>query len=168
MHRSGCTIGPVAIDTGTGNQTINTELDPLDLAGYDQIRATLSVKKAVTDAVDTLDVYIQSLAQDGVTWNDRGHFGQITGADTPAAATPEVRFLNILARIPLEATEEAYESSGSVGGTRLAAGTVRNGPFPDKFYSGGKWKANWRVQVVVAGDANADADFEGSVWLEVS
>ena len=166
MWKSGCRIGPFSIDGGV--QTTNILFPLVDLAGYDQIRGTLSVSKALTEADDTLDVYIQSLAQDGVTWNDRAHFGQVTGADTPAAATPEVRFVNILARIPLEATEKAYESSGSVGGTRLAAGTVRNGPFPDKFYTGGLWTPNWRIQVVVVDPTGANADFEGSVWVEVS
>lgn len=166
MYKSGFVIGPVSIDGGV--QTTNTLLDELDLAGCSQIRGTLSVTKALTEGDDLLDVYIQSLAEDGITWNDRAHFGQITGGDSPTVTAPEVRFVNITARIAIEATEEAYESSGSLGGTRLPAGTVRNGPFPDKLYSGGLWVANWRIQVVVVDPTGANADFEGKVWLSFS
>ena len=165
---SGCVVGPFAIDTGAGGQTINTNFPVLDLAGYSQIRGTLSLTKALTEADDTLDVYLQSLAEDKITWNDRAHFGQITGADSPTATAPEVRFVNVQACVALEATEEAYEATGSLGGSRLPAGSVRNGPFPDKLYQGGLWIPNWRVQIVVVDPTGANADFEGSVWFSLS
>lgn len=161
------TIGPITFDTGAGGQTITTELPLLNLGRAETIALVLKVTKADTDANDTLDVYFDETF-DRVTWDNRGRFQQITGDMSPSATAPEVRKLVISSRIALDATEESYETSGSAGGSDLAAGTVRNGPFAPIFRNTAGIAASHRLRFVVADPTGSNADFEGSVTLSIT
>jgi hypothetical protein len=153
----------IPFDTGPGAETVNTELEKIDISGARKIRLDLTVDKSDTDAGDTYDVYFQE-ADDGGFWHDRGHFEQITGSMSPSSTAPEIRTLVISCDSTIDSTEESYEPSGSAGGSRLAAGTVRNGPFLGVRKDTTGRLARHRIQwVVVDGDSNGD--FEGNVTL---
>lgn len=154
----------VPFNTGTGTQTINEELSKLDLSNCVSILMEVILTKALTDAGDTLNVYLQSRGRARV-WNDRIAAAQLLGNMTVSESAPEVREYQLQQLGTLSDTEEAQEPSGSAGGSRLTAGTVRNGPFPGKYVdAAGAPGASWRVQFDVT-DADADADFEGRVVL---
>jgi len=157
-------VGPISFDTGAGSQTLNTEVGPLDLSYPDVLKWILKVTKAAEDAGDTLNVYIQSRGRDGV-WHDRVSFTQILGSASPAAATPEILEAVLQKMGSFSDDEEESEPSGSTGASRLTTGTVRNGPFPGKYYENGARASAWRVQAVIV-DADNDADFEFEVYCE--
>lgn len=154
----------VAFDTGVGSQTLNYELGQLNLGNADWMKATVKLTKADTDAGDTCDIYLQDRGPAGI-WNDRIHFTQLLGTLSPTSNAPEVLEATLQQAGTLSDDEEESEPSGSAGASRLTAGTVRNGPFPGQYYANGVRGASWRVQVVVV-DADNDADFEGSVFVE--
>ena len=153
-----------AFDTDDGGQTINQELDPLDLSRCDLIRVTVKLSKAITDTADTFDVYLQCRGPDG-KWEDRIHFSQLLGDLSPTVADPEILVATLQQFGTLGDDEEESEPSGSAGGSRLSAGSVRNGAFPGRYHDGTAPAASWRVQLVVV-DADADADFEGTIYVE--
>jgi len=153
----------VAFDTGPTSRTITTPLPPWDISGRLELQCILSVTKADTDAGDTLDVRVQFLLADGLTWNTVARFPAILGSDTPSATAPETRVLTV-SNIPLETTDVAYEPDGSAGGTVITADSVRNGPFPRKYRTSDGWQPSIRLQFAVT-DADADGDFEGQVLL---
>lgn len=155
-------VQTVTIDTGAGGQTLNYNLDQLDLSNADWMRLTLTLTKIDTDAGDTCDVYVQSRGKDG-NWMDRAHFPQVLGTGSPTEIWTQV----LQQGATLSSTEESMEPSGSSGGARLAAGEVLHGPFPGLYRDSTGWGPSWRVQVVVA-DSDNDGDFEGSVIFEVS
>ena len=77
---------------------------------------------------------------------------------------PETRIMNLQNRIELDTPEESYEATGSLGGTEIAAGSVRQGPFPSKYRTSDGWQSNWRVTATVV-DADSDGVWTGSLWL---
>lgn len=98
----------------------------------------LDVTVAATDAVDTLDVFVQTTI-DGTNWIDVAHFTQVVGN---GGAKRHVMKIN--ATEPQATFEVA---------TALAAGAVRN-------HTGVRWRARW---VIV--DADVDGSFTFSVTL---
>lgn len=90
----------------------------------------LVVSAAATEAADTLDVYVQSSADDGATWDDFIHFTQVLGN---GGAKKFKAFWNALMAPEAELAAPADAS--------MAAG-VKQGPVGDK----------WRVKWVVGGD----------------
>lgn len=149
------------LNTGAGTQSITQAFDKFDLSYARAIVGKLTLTKADTDAGDLLDVYFEERTNT-LTWNQRGRFEQVIGTASPTTSAPEERTIVISADVNLDTTEESYEDTGSLGGTSLSAGTVRNGPFMGKLYSGGAPVATHRVRIEVT-DANANADFEGTI-----
>jgi hypothetical protein len=149
------------LNTGVGTQTITETFDKFDLSRARAVIGKLTLTKADTDAGDLLDVYFEERTNT-LTWNQRARFEQVLGSGSPTATDPEERTIVVSADVNLDTTEESYEDTGSLGGTALSAGTVRNGPFAGKLYSSGAPVATHRMRVVVT-DADNDADFEGTV-----
>lgn len=151
--------------------TTNVNFDPLDLSDAAELQCELSVTATDTDAGDTLDVYIQSTI-DGVTWDDRVHFTQLIGTLSASAGTPEALRATLQQFGAFSDTEEMSEPSGSAGGSRLTAGTVKNGGFPRPLRRGTVTGAlpnqtqmpgaSWRVSYVMV-DADADGVFTGTL-----
>jgi hypothetical protein len=159
------------LDTGPGSQTILVNLD-VDMARGFAILGELLVTKSVTDAIDTLDVRLQSCnSADAANpvWNTRARFAQILGNMTTSASAPEIRDIALQKFGTLSDGEEAYEPSGSAGGSDLAAGSVLNGPFPGPRRTSAGRQPSWRLKIDVV-DADADADFEGAItlWLDTA
>lgn len=145
---------------GTTNQEFN--LDDLSHAG--QLLFILKVTAAATDATDTVDVRIQDRGPDGI-WTTRARFKAITGDLSPSTTAPEVLRLALEQSGPLSSAEEAYEPSGSAGGsspTVIGDGVVINGPFPPLYRTSAGRGASWRAQFVVA-ETNAAA-FTGTLY----
>jgi hypothetical protein len=154
------------INTGVGTQSITQTFDKFDLSYCDALLCKLYITKAAEDAGDTFDVYVEERTNE-VTWNQRGRFERITGDMSPSTTAPEERTLVISAKVNLDTAEESYEDTGSTGGTSLAAGTVRNGPFAGKLFSSSGPPfalATHRVRLEVT-DADNDGDFEGTVTI---
>lgn len=152
-------------DTGTGTKTITQDLDKFDLSLAKALICRLFVTKADTDAGDILDVYIEERSNI-VSWDPRGRFAQVLGDLSPSVSAPEELKLVISADVNLDTTEEAYEPSSPLGPALLLPGTVRNGPFAGKLYSGGLRVATHRVRLEVTEASTANADFEGNVTIE--
>lgn len=132
-------------DTLTSTST-QWNLDAIDLSHCDELTVTYKIVTTITSTSNTLDIYVQSRGRDGF-WDDRIHFTQI-------AATPNQ---NKAQKLVLQQfgtfsdTEEASVPSSSSGGTRLAAGTVKNGPFPRPYVDASAPATAWRVDFVMAG-----------------
>jgi len=97
----------------------------------------LTVSAAATEAGDTLDVYIQSSADGGTTWNDFIHFTQVLGNGGAK------KFLATWQ--PLAAAETELAAPGDAA---LAAGVVHN-------IQGSVWRVKW----VIADSGNANQSF---------
>lgn len=149
----------IVINTGAGSQTVNYNFDELDLSRADGLRFVLEVTGIATDVADTFDVYVQSRNLDG-SWNDRVAFAQLTGD----MANAEIRDAHLQQFGSLSDTEEMSEPSGSAGGSRLTAGTVKNGIFPGIYRDSTGPGPAWRCQVVVV-DADSDGDLEANLWV---
>lgn len=160
-------VGRVAIpfDTGVGTQNLNYEAGNLDISDADWLKATLNLTKADTDAGDTANIYVQARGPNGI-WNDIIAFTQVIGTLSPSSSAPEVLMANLMQAGTLSDDEEESEPSGSAGGSHITAGTVKNGPLPGMYHdSSGVRGASLRVRVEVT-DADNDADFEGTIYLE--
>jgi hypothetical protein len=153
-------------DTGTGNQTLTYELNEIDLSFATALLIEAKVTKADTDAADELHIRLQETT-DRVVWNTRARLTKFTGDQSPSVTAPEYQRATLNQFVDLASTEEAYEPSGSAGATDLAEGSVLNGPFPGIYRdaTARKRMPNWRFTVTVSGDANTNADFEGSLKL---
>ena len=88
---------------------------------------------------------VLQVTRNGVTWDDRAAFTAQSAAISSGRTYQE---LTLTSGPPLSGTEEVIVPSGSTGGSALAAGTVRNGPFPER------WPSNtistWRIVATVA------------------
>lgn len=142
------------------------EFDPIDLSHCDNLRITVKLTGNSTGTSPTLSIYLQSRSAFGL-WNDRAAFPQLVDADN----TDEARVLNLNKFGDLSDTEESYEPSGSTGGSRLTAGTVRNGPFPGVYRGnvlGGVGEnmpgPSWRFDFVIGGSASPTFPIE--IWVE--
>lgn len=157
-----------SVDIGVAGGTGNYTLDAIDLSWADEITMRVSFTKANTDAGDTCDVYLQSRGPDGI-WTDRIASHQLTGDMSPTTADPEVRDYVLQQFGTFSDAEEGAETSGSLGGSRLTAGTVRNGSFPGLFKTAGSpMTPGWRIQIVVVDAGTDNADFEGTVYLSTN
>lgn len=108
-----------------------------DMSRFESAVFLLIVSAAATDVGDTLDVYLQSSADGGTTWNDFVHFTQVLGnggAKTFVAGWQ--------GRVTAE-TELGAPADGA-----LAAGVLQ-GPVGDR----------WRVKWVIVDTAGANASF---------
>jgi hypothetical protein len=158
----------IAFDTGAaaGDLVQTTNLDPLDLSRCKCIDMFISLTTADAAADDLFDIVLDETF-DGVTWNERMHSAQFAGSLTATTTAPETYSMRCSAHVNLDTTEEAGEPSGSAGGTALAAGTVRNGPFAPKRHND---EAPWTLQPThrlryVTDDDDDDARFAGTVTL---
>lgn len=156
-------------DTPTGSVTTNVEFDPIDISWADQLYAELYVTTADTDATDTMNVYVQSRTENGV-WDDRIAFTQVNGT----TVTPKTYGATLQKFGTLADDEEESEVSSS-SGTRLTAGTVKNGPFPrplrrgqgiSTVYAGSNMVLPaWRVSFVGVEASTTNADFKGTLRI---
>ena len=163
MDNNSFLAAKIPIDGGSDATTV---LAALDLSRCQSLRGELTITKADTDAGDILDVKVQSLCRDGITWNTRMRFPEILGTLTASAADPTTYILNLVNRVPLETTEESYEATESAGaGAEIAKGSVKNGPFPAKIRSSLGLLPGWRVVVDVTDAGTTNADFEGTLFL---
>lgn len=96
---------------------------------------TLDLTAAATDVGDTLDVYVQTMA-DGTNWVDVVHFTQCLGNGGA---------LTYIAKIVADVTTAEFED-----GAPLGAPAVRN-------VLGDEWRVRWAI--VDAGVANASFTF---------
>lgn len=150
-----------SVDTGAGSATTNVNLDAFDLSGASALILRGSMSKTDTDAGDTLAITLQSTF-DALTWTDRARLGNFTGDMSAAATTPEVLVAVVHQGDAIDSTEEAYEPSGSLGGSAIAAGSVLNGPFPGLLRTALGRQPSWRVNIVWT-DADSDGDMEGTI-----
>jgi hypothetical protein len=136
------------------------ELDALDLSWADLLRISVKLTGDSTGTSPTLNIYLQSRGAFGI-WNDRAAFPQLVGADN----TGEARVLNLSKFGDLSDAEESYEPSGSSGGSRLTAGTVRNGPFPGNYRNKGVGiETAWRFDFDIGGTDTPTFPLE--LWVE--
>lgn len=160
----GATLLNYAFDTGagSGSQTITVNLDPFDLSRVLWLDIVLSLTTLDTDAGDTLDVFLEETL-DGSTWDQRWHSHQFTGDMSPT----EVRRYRISAQNTLDSSDEAYETTGSAGGSNLPAGSVRNGPLAPRLPGTSapfRSRTTHRVRLVVV-DTGSDARFAGTLRI---
>ncbi|HEU4754655.1 MAG TPA: hypothetical protein VFU47_16215 [Armatimonadota bacterium] len=130
-------------------------LPALDLSEADQLKLVVTLTGAPAGTSPTLNVRLQSRQAENV-WDDRISLAQFTGSDT----TGETKEGVIQKFGSLSDTEEAHEPSGS-SSSRLAAGTVLNGPFPGPYrescsFRNGEPGANqaatgWRLDFDIGG-----------------
>lgn len=161
---------PIKFDFDTGAAAGDLEqitlLDPFDLSHSKGADVVVSLTTADAAADDTFDLFFEETF-DGVTWDQRLHSHQFTGAMTASAAAPEVRRYRVMTYQDLNTSDTAYETTGSAGASALAAGTVRHGPFAGKRYVAVEpfgLAPTHRLRFVT-GDADDDARFSGSVTL---
>jgi hypothetical protein len=172
IHTDNFTLGP-------GNSVSYVSLNPVDLSHARELLVEIKVTTANTDAGDSLDVRLQDcsdlLAAQNPTavpgWNDRARSQPFTGDMSPTTTAPEYYRMSIQQLVDIAATEEAYEPSGSLGGSAIPVGSVINGPFPGTLRGrlGVKEATripNWRIRYEISGDIDADASFIGTttVW----
>lgn len=163
-------VGNIPIALGSGAQTVNTLLDPLDLSMAKVIEVLLTLTSVATVAGSTLDVkfqmatFIDPLGNE--VWDTRGRFSTVVGNQAASAAVPYQEGLNISQDVDLTTVERAYRPTGSAGGTELAAGTVRDGDFPAFLREGllHTRQPNARIQMVVV-DAAASFAAVGNVLI---
>lgn len=160
----GWTLLDYDLDTGAnnGDETITLNLDPHDLsrAKWLDITVTMTTLDAASD--DLCDIFLDETF-DGTNWDERWHSHQFTGAMSPT----EIRRYRILADDIPDATDLAYETTGSAGGSSLSAGTVRPGPFAPKLQA---TSAPWTLQTthrvrIVIDDDDSDARFAGNLRI---
>lgn len=104
--------------------------------GWRRLWLALDVDSAADDALDALDVFVQTTI-DGTNWIDIAHFSQVAGNDSPSTRVLKVSMLDAL-------TE--FEASAS-----LAAGNVRS-------IFGAQYRARWEIT-----DNTGNASFTFSV-----
>ena len=104
--------------------------------GWRRLWLSLDVDAAADDALDTLDVFVQTTI-DGVNWIDIAHFTQVAGNDSPGTHVLKISMLDAL-------TE--FEASAS-----LAAGATRS-------LFGSRYRVRWEIV-----DNSGDASFTFSV-----
>ncbi len=157
---------PFALAVGTANT--RTELPPIDLSAAEFIRMELVLTTAGTDAIDTLDVYLQEASDDVTpTWDDRAHFRQYIGTVTVTAAAPEKQIIQFWCTGVITATDASYEPSGSAGASRLAAGAFIPGRMAGLRRTSLGRQPRHRISFEQV-DADSDANFQGTlhVWYE--
>jgi hypothetical protein len=114
------------------------------VGGWRRAIVELSVTASATDAGDTLDVYVDVLAPDGVTWLNAIHFAQQAGN---GAAKKEFAVL-----------DPSNPGTASIAVTSdAAAGAVRPALF------GPQMRARWAI--VDSGDHNSSHTFAVSAYL---
>jgi hypothetical protein len=130
--------------SGTITADAQWELDPLDYSRADEITLEVVLTgNAGADANDKLNVRLQSRTQAN-KWTDRIALDQLTGA----MLAGEVREGVLQKFGTLSDSEEQGEPSGSTGGSRLTAGTVKNGSFPGRYRNSGVGtETGWRVDL---------------------
>lgn len=132
------TFGTKTLATATAVAVTNTGTPATGLSLFtppNGITFTLDVTSAATDAVDTLDVYVQTLV--GSKWTDVVHFTQVVGNGGVKCHVN---------KIAQDQAQAVFEASAS-----LAAGSVRN-------IIGDSWRVRWDIT-----DANANAAFTFTV-----
>lgn len=159
-------LGPIAFAI-TANGTTYEELPKINFSQADLLQGRLVCETANTDAGDLLDVYLESRGRDG-KWKERAHFGQLNGAMSPSASTPETREFSLSKLGPLSDSEEASESNESLGASSITENTVRNGPFPGLYRdkTNGQTLTGWRFKIVASGELDTDMSFAGNLYLE--
>lgn len=147
--------------SGTVTEDAQVELDAIDVSGFDEIYATIEITGAPgADGTDTLDVYLQSRSQANV-WADRIAFDQLTGAMSEG----ELREATLQKFGTFSDGEEQGEPSGSTGGSRLTAGTVRNGAFPGRYRNPGVGtETAWRLDFQVTSGNAASFPVEVTIY----
>jgi hypothetical protein len=168
LHGSRITI-PFDTGAASGSKTQTTNLDKFDLSRCKVIDVWVSLTTADTDLADLFDIFFEETI-DGVTFDQRLHSHQFTGDMTASATAPEVRRYRIYGHTVTDVLDEIYETSGSAGGTALAAGAVRHGPFVPKLASTsapftGQTTHRFRFVTV---DTDVDARFSGTVTLALN
>ena len=155
-------IQKIAVDVAVanpGSRTATFNFGNHDLSRFDNLTFELKISTIGVDAGDTFNGYVQSRRAAGV-WDDRVAFQQVLGN----ASDDEARLLVLHKFGTLESAEEASEQTGSTGGSRLTAGTVKNGSFPGKYYTDGALSFAWRFQWDVV-DADNDAFLTGYLYV---
>jgi hypothetical protein len=165
LHGSRITI-PFDTGAAAGTKTEYENLDKFDLTRTKAIDIHVKLTTADTDAGDTFDIYLEETF-DAVSWDERWRSHRFTGDMSPSATAPETREYILWGHTVTDVDDEIYESTGSAGGSSLAAGTVRHGPFAPKLPS---TTAPFRGQVTHrlrydTTDADSNARFTGVVTL---
>jgi hypothetical protein len=132
------TLVTSAARTASGTQAVTIPAPNL----YDAAVFLLSVSAAATDAIDTLDVYLQSSPDGGTTWDDFAHFTQVLGNGGVK------KYLATWSQFVTAESEMKAPADAA-----LAAGVLQ-----------GPVSSTWRVKWVVV-DANANASFTFSVTM---
>lgn len=148
---------------GTYTITASTQklLPALDLSNGDELLLEIRLTgNAGAGASDKLNVYLQSRGLLGV-WDDRIATAQFLGTDVAT----EVRQYVLQKRGDLPDAEEASEPSGSSGGSRLPAGSVKNGTFPGRYRRAGiDTITAWQLDFVVT--SGSAPSFPVEVWVQ--
>lgn len=159
-------IGKYTFDTqtliGLGSGNYQLLLPAINLSRFDEIFMEVVISTSENDPDDTLNIYLQSRGQSG-TWDDRIASAQFLGNGADAL----VRNYTLQSLGTLSDTEEASTPSGSTGGSRLTAGTVKNGAFPGLYRNKGVGtESSWRLDFQqVDGTGTDDTAFVGYIIL---
>lgn len=130
--------------SGTLTADTQVELDPVDLSNADEIHLeTILTGAAGQTSSDKLNVRLQSRTQAN-RWCDRVALAHFDGG----MSAGELKEATLQKFGTFSDSEETDEPSGSSGGSRLTAGSVRNGPFPGRYRNPGVGtESAWRVDL---------------------
>jgi len=126
-------------ETANGSTTVNTKA-PADL---DVATFLLSVTAAATEAADKLNVYVQSSADGGTTYDDFIHFTEVAGN---GGAVKHIAIVNFRAS-PTSSLHTPNDAALSAG--------VNQGPVAN----------DWRVKWVVTDASTDNASFTFSISM---
>ena len=126
-------------ETANGSTTVNTKA-PADL---DVATFLLSVTAAATESGDKLNVYVQSSADGGTTYDDFIHFTEVAGN---GGAVKHIAIVNFRAS-PTSALHTPNDAALSAG--------VNQGPVAN----------DWRVKWVVTDASTDNASFTFSISM---
>lgn len=157
---------PFSIGGANGDTLV--PLPPLDLSHASTLELVATLTQIGTDAADTLDIELQELLEDGVTWDTRIHLGQILGNASASATAPLSRKGTSRADTLIDQANRAFTPTGSSDGADLVTATVRDGPFPAKLRTAAGWVSGWRFRLTIGGDVNTNSVFVGELWLRAT
>ena len=143
--------------------TTTVSLNPDDLSRASALLLSLQLTAIGTGAGDKLDVRLQDTVH-GTIWNTRARFTQVLGTDSASGSAPKTFRMSLTQDIALEDPEESYETTGSSGGTDLAARSVRNGPFPGVLRTSTGRGSAWRVTFTVT--TSVTPTFTGNLTID--